>query len=217
MYRNHQIVSWPPFLTALETRFAPTAFDDPRGNLFKLTQSTTVSAYFTEFEAIANRLEGLSAADLLSCFVSSLKTEIRCEILALQPTTIAQAAGLAHLQEDKLHDIVLASRQRQSTMWQPPSNLRPTVKTTTDVTPTVKSSPGILPTPSVKPRFRHLSSVEMDERREKGLCFNCDQRWSRSHKCGARVFLLLANSDEASIDAGDLEQAATQLDSNDDP
>ncbi|CAL5189606.1 unnamed protein product [Lathyrus oleraceus] len=112
MYRNHQIVSWPQFLTALETRFAPTAFDDPRGNLFKLTQSTTVAAYLTEFEAIANRLEGLSAADLLSCFVSGLKTEIRREILALQPTTIAQAAGLARLQEDKLHDIARASRQR---------------------------------------------------------------------------------------------------------
>lgn len=58
MYRNHQIVSWQQFLSALETRFAPTAFDDPRGNLFKLTQSTIVAAYLTEFEALANRLEG---------------------------------------------------------------------------------------------------------------------------------------------------------------
>ncbi|MCI27843.1 retrovirus-related pol polyprotein from transposon opus, partial [Trifolium medium] len=31
MYRNGQIVSWTHFLHALETRFAPTAYDDPRG------------------------------------------------------------------------------------------------------------------------------------------------------------------------------------------
>ncbi|KAL2326635.1 hypothetical protein Fmac_025693 [Flemingia macrophylla] len=30
MYRNGQIHSWPQLLQALETRFAPTAFDDPR-------------------------------------------------------------------------------------------------------------------------------------------------------------------------------------------
>lgn len=66
-----------------------TAFDDSRGNLFKLTQSTTVAAYLTEFEALANRLEGLSAADILSCFVSGLNLDIRREILAQQPTTIA--------------------------------------------------------------------------------------------------------------------------------
>ncbi|MCI96459.1 hypothetical protein A2U01_0117759, partial [Trifolium medium] len=30
MYRNGQIMSWPQFLQALELRFAPTAYDDPR-------------------------------------------------------------------------------------------------------------------------------------------------------------------------------------------
>lgn len=84
-------------LSALETRFAPTAFDDPRGNLFKLTQSFTVASYLTEFESLANRLEGLSTTDLLSCFVSGLKPEIRREVVAQQPTTISQAAGLARL------------------------------------------------------------------------------------------------------------------------
>lgn len=93
MYWNRQIVSWDQFLTALETRFAPTAFDDPWGNLFKLTQSTIVASYLAEFEALANRLEGLSAADLLSCFVSGLKLEIRHEVVAQQPTTISQAIG----------------------------------------------------------------------------------------------------------------------------
>lgn len=97
MHRNQQIVSWTQFLTALKTRFALTAYDDPRGKLFKLTQSTTVAAYLTEFEALANRLEGLSPADLLSCFISGLKTEIRREIPAFRSFSLSQAAGLARL------------------------------------------------------------------------------------------------------------------------
>lgn len=89
MYKNRQIASWEQFLTALETRFAPTAYDDPRGNLFKLTQTSTVAVYLTEFVALANRLDGFSNADLLSCFISGLKIEICSEVLAHQPTTLS--------------------------------------------------------------------------------------------------------------------------------
>jgi hypothetical protein len=102
MYRNGQIVSWPQFLQALELRFAPTAYDDPRGRLFKLHQTSTVAVYLSEFEALANRIVGLSPPDLLSCFISGLRIDIRREVLAQQPASLTQAAGLARLQEEKL-------------------------------------------------------------------------------------------------------------------
>jgi hypothetical protein len=86
---------------ALELRFAPTAYDDPKGKLFKLTQSSSVAAYLSEFESLANRIVGLSQLDLLSCFISGLKPEIRREVLAQQPATLNQASGLARLQEEK--------------------------------------------------------------------------------------------------------------------
>ena len=44
MYRNYQLPSWPAFLQALELRFAPSLYDDPRGALFKLCQHGSVSA-----------------------------------------------------------------------------------------------------------------------------------------------------------------------------
>ncbi|MCH87222.1 hypothetical protein A2U01_0008088, partial [Trifolium medium] len=71
-----------------------------------------------------------------------------------------------------------------------------------------RPSSGLLPTPSPpqnKPRFRHLSEVEMAERREKGLCFNCDQRWSRQHNCRGRLFLLVTDSDDEPPSVLDLE------------
>ena len=36
--------------------------------------------------------------------------------------------------------------------------------------------------PSSKPPQR-LTPQKLDERREKGLCFNCDNKYSKGHKC----------------------------------
>ncbi|KAE9586507.1 putative nucleotidyltransferase, Ribonuclease H [Lupinus albus] len=46
--------------------------------------------------------------------------------------------------------------------------------------------------------YRRLSSVEMREKREKGLCFRCDEPYFREHKCRNRQLkmLLLAEEDE---------------------
>lgn len=88
----------------METRFAPTFYDDPKGALFKFVQRGSVNEYLTEFERLANRIVGLPSPFLLSCFISGLSPDIRREVLALQPVSLAQATALAKLQEDKLED-----------------------------------------------------------------------------------------------------------------
>lgn len=113
-----------------------------------------MTAYLTLFEALANRLEGLSEADLLSCFISWLKIEVRREVLSQQPTTISQAAGLARLQEDKLPDIARSSRPRPSPPpWHSTFVSRPSPKPNSDPPSTATSSQGLLPT--------HLLSLDL--------------------------------------------------------
>ena len=104
MTSNDQFTSWPSFLQALQARFAPSQYEDPTGSLFKLTQKGSVAQYLSEFEDLANRVVGLPPTFLLSCFVSGLSSDIRREVQAHQPLTLAQAAGLACLQEEKLLD-----------------------------------------------------------------------------------------------------------------
>lgn len=113
MYRNGQIHSWAQFLQALETRFTPTAYDDPRGKLFKLSHTSSVTAYLSKFENLANWIVGLSPPFLLSCFISGLKPKV----LAQQPNSLSQAAGLARLHEDKFQDLL---RNHQPRPPQPP-------------------------------------------------------------------------------------------------
>lgn len=82
-YRNGFISTWPGFLQALETRFPPTYYEDPKRVLFKLTQCGSINDYLTEFERLANQIIGLPPPFLLSCFISGLSPEIHREVLAL--------------------------------------------------------------------------------------------------------------------------------------
>lgn len=102
--RNHQLTTWPSFLQAIEARFAHSPYEDPTGLLFKLTQKGSVKDYLNHFEALANRIVGLLPSSLLSCFISGLDPDIHREVQALQPLTLVYAAGLARLQEEKLHE-----------------------------------------------------------------------------------------------------------------
>jgi hypothetical protein len=104
MHSNGQILTWTAFLQALETRFAPSQYEDPKGALFKLTQKGSVKDYQSQFELLANRISGLPPPFYLSCFISGLKPAIRREVMAFQPLTLNQAINLAKLQEDKLAD-----------------------------------------------------------------------------------------------------------------
>ena len=76
MYRSGQLSSWSAFLHAIHARFSSSAYEDPTGVLCKLTQRSTVSAYLSEFEALANRVIGLPTPFVLSCFVSGLSPAI---------------------------------------------------------------------------------------------------------------------------------------------
>ena len=48
----------------------------------------------------------------------------------------------------------------------------------------------IPPTPRPTP-IKHLSEAEMRARREKGLCYNCDGKFTRGHQCTKQNLYLL--------------------------
>ena len=46
--------------------------------------------------------------------------------------------------------------------------------------------------------FKCLSPAELPLRREKGLCFNCDEKFSRGHKCTPSLFLFVTDDEDGS-------------------
>lgn len=88
-----------------------------------------------------------------------------------------QAAALAKLQEDKFNDSKRPFRPKPQPQTAIPQN---------------PSQPPLLLSPP-KPTFKHLTPAEMAARREKGLCYNCDEKWSNTHRCKSRFFLIVAD------------------------
>lgn len=44
--------------------------------------------------------------------------------------------------------------------------------------------------------FRKLNWKEQYERRAKGMCFNCDEKYSTMQDCNGRFFILIVNNDD---------------------
>lgn len=52
--------------------------------------------------------------------------------------------------------------------------------------------------------FKRLSRAEYNSRREKGLCFNCNEKYSFGHKC-AKLFQIILRDDESDGTEEELE------------
>ncbi|WVZ16785.1 hypothetical protein V8G54_009767 [Vigna mungo] len=74
-----------------------------------------------------------------------------------------------------------------------------------------KPLPPLLPTPTNKLPIKRLTEAEMQLRRDKNLCFNCDERYTRGHRCKPQ-FLLLTTFDSKNQDADVLSEDSTLAD-----
>ena len=83
-----------------------------------------------------------------------------------------EALGFAKLVEDKI-----IAQQRSKSTFDPFINM-------------VSQIPPITPAPRTTP-VKHLSEAKMRERQEKGLCYNCDEKFTRGHRCVEQKLYLL--------------------------
>lgn len=147
-----------------------------------------MNTYLSEFKTLTNRITDLPPLFLLSCFVLGLTCEIRGKVQALQPLMLAQAAGLACLQEEKFLDLRRSLHGHSSFSPAPPP-------ATLAGPPPL---PPLLPLPPKPPpiQVKRLTPNEIASCRERGLCFNCDEKFHRGHRCAFRAFLLIADEDD---------------------
>ncbi|XP_042987252.1 uncharacterized protein LOC122315435 isoform X1 [Carya illinoinensis] len=178
-----QFNSWETLVVALQTRFGPSSFDDPMEALTRLRQTSSVSLYTSQFEALTNRLRGLSERHKMSCFISGLKDDIRIPVKMFNPLNLGAAFGLAKLQEE----YVLSSRKS----WRPANHYADkwSINNTGFTDSVSKDHKSLLP-------FKKVNPSHIDEKRKKGLCFHCEEKWNPSHVCKKpKVYFIQLDSD----------------------
>ncbi|KAH9666823.1 hypothetical protein KPL70_020805 [Citrus sinensis] len=215
---NHLLTTWQEFLANLRYRFGASLCEDPQGDLSKLSQTTTVADFQSAFEDLMNKVTGISELLLISFFITGLKPNIRRELLFSRPSSLMET--LARAFEAKYDEVKQSSRSWPK--WQQPYPLSHGFQTqpkpiypssslatvTTAITPVSSSTlpsqthntnksntlPALLSTPTLP--IRRLSSAELCDKREKGLCYNCDKKYSNNHLCRSKFLLLMGTDDE---------------------
>ncbi|MCH94373.1 hypothetical protein A2U01_0015331, partial [Trifolium medium] len=92
--------------------------------------------------------------------------------------------------------------------------------------PPISQLPPLLPTPQSNLPVCNLPAAELRDRRSKGLCFKCDEKWNPSHRCQNKVLILMGededepppdsddpSTDDVSGDISNLHSLSSQLQS----
>jgi hypothetical protein len=55
-------------------------------------------------------------------------------------------------------------------------------------------------------QVQRLTPMQMSERRKKGLCYNCDERWSSDHRCNDRKLYLIEEVEDEEAELVEIEE-----------
>lgn len=176
LFRNKQLSNWANFSLEVTSRFHKCTLFPAEGRLSKLRQTFTVSDFQAQFESIANETTDVPDSWLVPLFTSGLRADIQTTVLVHKRKTLDEAFELANTHEQRL----LLERSGS-------------------FKPSFTNSPPLLPNPIPYPHnvnrnrlpIKRLSPMEIQQRREKGLCFRCDEKYSAGHKFKAPPQLLL--------------------------
>nr|TKS00522.1 hypothetical protein D5086_0000182490 [Populus alba] len=180
--RDRGLMNWAEFTKVILKRFGPTDYDDPSEALSRLKQTTSVIAYQEVFERLSHKVDGLPENFLIGSFIAGLKDDIRIDVRVKQPKTLSETISVAHLIEERN----LLQRKPSSNFRSAMPNYNHRAQPTTTV--------GLLGPPPMQPAtqppgnkfsgpIRRITSQEAKERREKGLCFYCDDKFAPGHRC----------------------------------
>jgi hypothetical protein len=112
--------------------------------------------------------------------LGGLKDDIRLPIKMFKPQTLLTTYGLAKVQEE----YVLTERRFRNANGQYYANTR---------SGGFMNQNSAIGTPKAVVPIQKISPQQMEERRKKVLCYNCDAKWQYGHRCqNPKLFLLEA-------------------------
>ena len=126
-------------------------------------------------------MKNISKDNLLDIFIGTLKYNIQHEVCLFEPSSLEKAFMMARKVENK--NMAMTTRKAFSNTYRE-NNV-----------------------PSSKPPQR-LTPEQLYERIEKGLCFKCDNKYSKGHKCNdKKLFYIDCEEEEPKEEEASQEEA----------
>ncbi|KAL8102892.1 hypothetical protein AgCh_027426 [Apium graveolens] len=186
---------WEQFIELVYHRFSKGGYENIAGQFNKLTHKGRVEEYINQFEELRKYVMSMDGTHhesyYVDSFLSGLKEEISSALYLNKPLNLKEARDKARGQET-----LIEVMDRRNKGFKANTGLTVTKSTLQpgklNFSPLKESSPKGLPT-----GVKRLSYSEMMERRSKGLCFNCDEKFSMGHVCkNKQIFMIIAEEEE---------------------
>ncbi|XP_062230008.1 uncharacterized protein LOC133927558 [Phragmites australis] len=154
---------------------------NPFGELTHLRRFGSVADYQEKFLQLLAVCDNVIEQQQIDIFTAGLCNPLRIDVELHQPPTLEDKMALARtfkrrleLDDDTLHSSARSAHPPRATPTAPRVPTPPALPNTT-------TSPTTRTIPELGTRFSRLSPAEMIERCEKGLCFNCPEKFSQDH------------------------------------
>ncbi|CAH9096328.1 unnamed protein product [Cuscuta epithymum] len=122
-------------------------------------------------------------------FTAGLRELVRMEVEYQDPLDLDTAMMLARTVERKYQTPTAST----DSIIRPQPSSRPNASGTTLIDSSLSRR-------SSNPTFKKISRAEAAIRREKGLCYNCDDQWVRGHRCKRLFFVEIVEDDQLEED-----------------
>ncbi|XP_066320384.1 uncharacterized protein [Miscanthus floridulus] len=192
--------SWRRFTELLNLRYGPPLRSAPLAELAECRRAGMVEEYQDRFQALLPRAGHLDEAQRVQLFTGGLQPPLSIDVRIQNPQTLATAMSLAR--QFELCELYVPQAPKpvpRGLLLAPPPRLA------LPAPPGAKAPPPALITVEGRP-IKRLSQAEHEERRRLGLCYNCDEKFTRGHnRVCKRLFLLEGVEEE-----DDAEDAATE-------
>lgn len=190
---------WLDYKNAISARFGEIMGQDAMGALASLKQSGTIKEFCKEFDLALTKVT-ICDEYAVSLFLRALKPEIGYPLRLLRPKSLPEAYLLARIQEEAV-SVGSGGYRYGKSSYSGNTTYRNSDYSQKSIT-NGSSSSAILPTPVLKPKplnSRRLSHKEIEEKRARGECFGCTEKYSPTHVCKNKQLFsieLLEDDDE---------------------
>ncbi|XP_066332973.1 uncharacterized protein [Miscanthus floridulus] len=183
--QDEGIPSWRRFKDLLHLRYGPPLRFNPLYELAECKRTSTVVEYQDRFQALLPRAGPLEQAQRMQLFTGGLQPPLSLDVEVHNPQTLAGAMSLACKLE--LQEQYAAAPPRAT-----PRGLLPPLAPRLALPAPPAPKAVAQPTVTVEGRtIKRLTQAEQEERRCLGLCYNCDEKFTRGHNRVCKHLFLL--------------------------
>ncbi|XP_022040582.1 uncharacterized protein LOC110943134 [Helianthus annuus] len=212
-------VSWSEYTSHLVDRFSVNQYNDAMGDLASTVQLGSLEEFCDKFDEKLLRVT-ICEEYAVSIFLNNLKPEISGPVRLFEPKNMKEAYKYSKKQD--MANKISAAKPRTYLNPTPISSFK---STNTNIKPPVNTQHlPLLPSPPLNQRLNNgknrlsLPTKEMNEKRLRGECFWCPEKFTSTHKCPRKQLYVLEIDDQESDEGTELQNEETLIDTTvDDP